>query len=259
MNAVAIQSFGFGEKLVRVLDRAGAAWFVANDVCSALEIGNSRQAVSRLEEDEKGVITNDTLGGAQDMTIISESGVYALIFTSRKAAAKQFRKWVTQEVLPAIRTTGRYELVAAEPSYAAPERPDELEQLRTKLAIAREARIVFGLRAARKAWQVVGLLPGLTDDIDDKPSAIWAPPSILGRVHQTVLDWLDARCEAAPGHRVRTVMLYDNYLDWARRADVSANDVVNLSTFGAVMTNLGVPAIRSNGMHRIGLRMKAIN
>ncbi|WP_018126127.1 BRO-like protein [Desulfovibrio oxyclinae] len=101
--------FDFDGSAVRVVMREDEPWFVAKDVCGVLDIGNSRQAVSRLEEDEKGVITSDTLGGSQKVSAVSESGLYALIFTSRKPEARRFRKWVTSEVLPAIRKHGRYE------------------------------------------------------------------------------------------------------------------------------------------------------
>lgn len=111
MSALALRSFGFGDQLVRVVDREDGAWFVGNDVCAALEIKNPRDAVSRLDDDERdGVGIADAMGRQQQMTIISESGVYALIFTSRKAVAVKFRKWVTGEVLPALRKTGRYEI-----------------------------------------------------------------------------------------------------------------------------------------------------
>lgn len=88
----------------------GEPWFVAKDVCDALEIENSRNATARLDEDEKGVSIVRTPSGEQQMTIVRESGLYNLIFQSRKPEAKAFRKWVTSEVLPSIRKTGRYEL-----------------------------------------------------------------------------------------------------------------------------------------------------
>ena len=103
-----LQLFNFGEAPVRIIDKTGNPWFVATDVCRVLEINNPRQATSRLDEDEKGVITNDTLGGGQEMTIISESGLYSLVLTSRKPQARAFKKWITSEVLPAIRKTGSY-------------------------------------------------------------------------------------------------------------------------------------------------------
>ena len=87
--------FSFESHAVRVVMRDGMPWFVAMDVCAALDIRNPRDAVARLEDDEKGVGTADTIGGAQEVGVVNESGLYALVFTSRKAAAKRFRKWVT--------------------------------------------------------------------------------------------------------------------------------------------------------------------
>lgn len=92
----------------RIIDRNGEPWFVLADVCAELEIANSRDAANRLDDDEKDVVNADTLGGSQRMTVINESGLYSLILTSRKAEAKRFKKWVTSEVLPSIRRTGRY-------------------------------------------------------------------------------------------------------------------------------------------------------
>lgn len=98
---------------VRVVMIDGEPWFVAVDVCRILEISNSRDAVARLDDDEKADvgITDTSSNGVQQrrtVTAISESGLYALIFTSRKPEAKKFRKWVTHEVLPSIRKTGAY-------------------------------------------------------------------------------------------------------------------------------------------------------
>ena len=92
---------------VRTVMKDGEPWFVAADVCSVLEHTNARMAVGRLDDDEKGVTNVDTPGGDQASLIVNESGLYNLIFTSRKPQAKAFRRWVTAEVLPAIRRTGR--------------------------------------------------------------------------------------------------------------------------------------------------------
>lgn len=96
----------FGQMRTTTID--GEPWFVAADVCRALEIGNSRQAVARLDDDEKGVISTDTLGGKQEITIINEPGLYTLVLGSRKPEAKAFKRWITHEVLPSIRKTGAY-------------------------------------------------------------------------------------------------------------------------------------------------------
>lgn len=112
--------FDFEETPVRAMQRDGVSWWVAADVCRVLELGNSRQAVSRLDDDERDTINmntvtnNDGIRGNPNATIINESGLYALILTSRKPAARRFRKWVTAEVLPALRREGGYALPKAE-------------------------------------------------------------------------------------------------------------------------------------------------
>lgn len=108
-----VQCFNFGDQPVRVMELDGQPWFVAADVCRVLDIANSRDAVAEFDDDEKGVATADTLGGKQKVLTVSESGLYTLIFKSRKPNAKAFRKWVTSEVLPAIRQQGRYEAAEA--------------------------------------------------------------------------------------------------------------------------------------------------
>lgn len=101
---------------VRVVsDEMGNPWFVASDVCAALGIGRTDDGVSRLDPDEKGAVSIRTLGGAQQMTVVNEAGLYDMILTSRKPAAKPFRRWVTSEVLPTLRRTGRYEMPGAVP------------------------------------------------------------------------------------------------------------------------------------------------
>lgn len=100
--------YNYNSKKVRVIEKDGEPWFVAKDICDVLEISNSRDAISRLDEDEKDVAIADTLGGMQSMTVISESGVYALIFTSRKPEAENFKRWITHEVIPSIRKHGGY-------------------------------------------------------------------------------------------------------------------------------------------------------
>ena len=102
--------FSFNGIPVRaVKDESGNPWFVAKDVCDVLEIKNSRDTLNKcLDEDERGVDIIYTPGGNQEMTIVSEAGLYSLILRSRKPEAKAFKRWVTHEVLPSIRKTGAY-------------------------------------------------------------------------------------------------------------------------------------------------------
>ncbi|WP_447885137.1 BRO-N domain-containing protein [Serratia fonticola] len=99
---------------IRAISIHGNPWFVAADVCNAIGIKHSASAMRALDSDEKGVHSMHTLGGQQDFTIISESGLYTLILRCRDAVTPgtipyRFRKWVTAEVLPAIRQTGVYQ------------------------------------------------------------------------------------------------------------------------------------------------------
>lgn len=96
----------FGEIRVEVINKE--PWFVSKDICDALGISNNRDALKNLDDDEKGVAKTYTPGGDQNLTIVNESGLYALIIRSNKPVARKFRKWVTSEVLPSIRKYGSY-------------------------------------------------------------------------------------------------------------------------------------------------------
>lgn len=98
----------FGQ--VRTIMQGGEPWFVAADVCKALEIPNVGQALTRLDDDEKmnTIISNDGNRGNPTRTLVSEAGLYSLVISSRKPEAKAFKRWITHEVIPAIRKTGGY-------------------------------------------------------------------------------------------------------------------------------------------------------
>ena len=149
--------FSFESHPVRSLLIDDAPWFVAADVCAALEIQNVSQALAQhTDADERAIFK---IGRQGDTNIINESGLYSLILGSRKAEAKKFKKWVTAEVLPAIRKTGRYEHPAsrsAQPNGLTAEHQDiikaavnqRLEELPpSKRAIA--ARVLWSSLSAK--------------------------------------------------------------------------------------------------------------
>jgi anti-repressor protein len=103
-----LQIFHYEGSEVRTVMIDGKPWWVLKDVCDILEIGNSGNVAARLDEDEKGIHTVDTLGGKQELTVISESGLYSTMLLSRKPEAKKFKRWITHEVIPAIRKHGGY-------------------------------------------------------------------------------------------------------------------------------------------------------
>lgn len=131
-NMQLYQNSQFGKLRVFVID--DQPWFIAKDVCDALDIGNPSQAVTRLDDDEKGITTNDTPGGNQESITVSEPGLYTLILTSRKPEAKAFKRWITHDVIPAIRRNG---------VYATPAAVEEMtpEELMAKALIAANATI----------------------------------------------------------------------------------------------------------------------
>lgn len=99
----------FGQ--VRSILRNGEPWFVAADVCRALEVANPSQAVARLDDDERAMFNigrSEATGGGGETNIINEPGLYSLVLGSRKPEARAFKRWITHEVIPAIRKTGSY-------------------------------------------------------------------------------------------------------------------------------------------------------
>ncbi len=133
-----LQTWNYENSEIRTVEKDGEPWWVLADVCKVLEISNSRNVSSRLETDEKGVTLVDTLGGTQQMTVINESGLYAVILRSDKPQAKPFRKWVTNEVLPSIRKHGAY--MTDQTLEQALTSPDFLIQLATQLKEEKEQR-----------------------------------------------------------------------------------------------------------------------
>jgi len=113
--------FDFDGQSVRVGGTPDEPWFIASDVCRVLDLENVSKAVDRLDEDEKrdDLTTSDSIGRTQLVLAVNESGLYSLIFTSRKQESKRFKKWVTSEVLPSIRKSGSYSALKITPDHIA--------------------------------------------------------------------------------------------------------------------------------------------
>ncbi|HFC8465904.1 TPA: Bro-N domain-containing protein [Neisseria subflava] len=115
-----VQSFNFNQNQIQVINKNGEAWFIASEVAAMLGYRDSYNMTRILDNDEKGTHNVSTLGGNQDVSVINESGFYHAAFKSRKPEVKPFRKWVTSEVLPAIRKTGGYQ-ITPKPTRALPD------------------------------------------------------------------------------------------------------------------------------------------
>lgn len=130
-----LQTFNFNVMPVRVVTVDGEPWFVATDVALILGYRDAANATRLLDEDEKGTQIVSTLRGPQELTVVSESGLYSLILRSRKEEARPFRKWVTAQVIPSIRRTGSYALT---PQRLLPQTLPEALRLAADLAEDRE-------------------------------------------------------------------------------------------------------------------------
>jgi prophage antirepressor-like protein len=133
--------FDFNENPVRVINMDGNPWFVASDVCRILEHTNTSVAIGRLDDDEKQQIDPKQYLGSvsnQDVTIISESGLYSLVLTSRKPEAKVFKKWLTSNVLPSIRKTGKYEIIPSQPVNTQLPQKDPMELLTNAITVSNQ-------------------------------------------------------------------------------------------------------------------------
>lgn len=112
MNDIMIfENTQFGE--LRTALKEGEPWFVAADVCRALELSDTSMTVSRLDADERATSPICTRGGTQQVTIINEPGLYSLVLGSRKPEARAFKRWITHDVIPALRKTGTYTMPTA--------------------------------------------------------------------------------------------------------------------------------------------------
>ena len=138
-----LQTFSFNNQLVRTVQLNNQPYWVLKDVCDVLELSNPTVVANRLEDDERAKFN---LGRQGEATVITESGLYAVILRSDKPNAKEFRKWVTSEVLPAIRKTGAY--LTDEKAYDITHNPQSLadlllqagEQLKQKEIIIQEMK-----------------------------------------------------------------------------------------------------------------------
>ena len=93
---------------LHIVERNSEPWFFTKDICDILNLGNPRSSVALLDADEKGVHIMDTPGGRQEVSIVSEPGMYSLVLKSRRPEAKEFKRWITHEVIPSIRKHGAY-------------------------------------------------------------------------------------------------------------------------------------------------------
>ena len=178
--------FAFEDRLVRAVNKEGAPWFVGKDVCEILHIKDYHQALDRLDDDERGGCTVPTPSGEQIMSIVSEPGVYRLIFTSRRPEAEHFKRWLAHEVLPTIRKTGQYRPAdqAAEASDPFALNAESAREIEIKLAMVNTAARIFGHERARAVWKQLGLVAPAEPEEGGKYEAMECLEYLLAAEHE---------------------------------------------------------------------------
>ena len=234
---------------IRVIMRLGDPWFVAKDACDCLDLGNVSQTCSRLDDDERGIISIDTPSGKQEMLIISEPGLYSLIGSSKKQEAKAFKRWVNHEVLPSIRKTGKYEAHPTVPSYMLESEEERAiawaeEHRQARLALEAKEREIKSLQAQKDVLRqdymplkgfCNGLIAkGLAVQTNGKPYVIGTLKTKLSSILQTVsakfgysiseetvvVDGVERK---TPYYHKDVCKMVENVItpQWLRRPDVS--------------------------------------
>jgi prophage antirepressor-like protein len=204
---------------------------VAADLAAVLDYSETAAMTRHLDDDEKGLSTVQTLGGPQEMTIISESGLYAAILKSRKPEARQFRRWVTGEVLPSIRKTGSYQMA------------DHARRTRDVFDVAGTVVKAQGLRGAARVKVARAVVQEIAPDLlhlVPEPAPKQTPDP--GELVAIVRDWLQQHGAALPElSEVRALVL--TRPDGARpqvsdfRRTQPAEYVISPYTFAEVICN----------------------
>ena len=209
-------SFDFNGNTVRVhVDKDGVTWFVAVDVCKALEIANARDAASSLDADEKKLVDFGCVGkgdGSKDkrkINVVNESGMYSLVLTSHKPEAKKFKKWITSEVLPKIRKTGKYDLAAEQDKFAA-----------IKAHLERSTQVQNSKRANGMNYRIGGV----------KEVVSWNYTNCLEQTGYAPKDWREyGRSEGLPAKYCQSAKEVLRHMDQVAACCMSMADDVMVS------------------------------
>lgn len=206
-----ILPYDFEDNLVRVVLIGGDPWWVASDVARVLGYAEAAKMTRNLDDDEKGLHIVATLGGEQQLSIISESGLFAAVLKSRREEAKKFRKWVTGTVLPELRRTGRYTLHEQDPPPTLPHEGQAVE-LQARVSVVRTALRLFGTRGARDIWVQLGLpvpIAHAKASAEDDPLALSVREWVADRSEVSVEEvcaGLDIVNEVSIGRRIGALL-----------------------------------------------------
>lgn len=218
----------FGE--IRTVTIDEEPWFVGKDVANALGYSNTRDAITKhVDDEDKGVAKCDTPSGKQNMSIINESGLYALIFGSKLESANRFKHWVTSEVLPSIRKHGAY--MTNEVIERTLTDPDYLIQLATALKEERQARKLAEekIEEQKPLVDFANQVSDTTDLIDMKTMAKLLKDNNINIGRNRLFEFL----------RIKKILMKDNqpYQQYVDAGYFKVNEYTYTNSFGQTKTN----------------------
>lgn len=201
----ALLSFQFKQESVRLVMIEEEPWFVAADLCAILGLSNVTMALRRLDDDQVTLNLIEGASNGKPVNIVSESGMWMLVLRSDKPEAVELRRWLSREVLPSLRKTGRYEVPGFDPP---PVQASDLDPTRLSVGVAvvREARRLFGPGAARVLWGQVGLPPVTPDSEglnDGDPFAEPLRAYLCSRAETTIQEAAEGIGIQHPDHSTR--------------------------------------------------------
>lgn len=229
-----LQIFNYHDNLIRTVERNGELWWVLKDVCATFGVRNHRDVASRLDDDEKGVAEIDTPGGVQNLSIVNQPGLYSALFSmqphqargipddlveKRKVQLKDFKRWVTHDVLPTINRTGGYmsptplspaQLIAAQAQLLVDmeKRMDEMQGATKALEAKVDTAIKAFSRPSEDHWK---------SDMDKAVKELcaeihWSLPKLQGKLYSELEDTancnINSRLSALRRRKKKTGMRY---------------------------------------------------
>ena len=248
---VAFEWQGEAIRVVMIDDRPN---WVAVDIAGALGYSRATNMVRMVPPHQKGTHEVSTLRGSQKLTVLTEGGVYRAVMNSERPEAEKFVDWLTDEVLPSLRATGRYEM----PGRVAIDQEGECDDdplladlsLEQRLALVNSARLIHGKKGAAAIWRRVGLPDPLEEDGVRLDLGAASDPRFT-----SINLWMDERCQFVPGHMEESSALHADYRLWCAN---NGHEVHGITAFGRHLNRRGVPGRKSGRVWRVGLKLKPV-
>ena len=254
----ALIAFEFQGNAIRTVMINNRPHWVAVDIAGVLGYAHAPHMVRLVPDHQKAVHQlpvrqMDRDGVKRNLTVLTEGGVYRCVMSSERPEAEAFVDWLTDEVLPSLRSTGRYEMPGADSGLdEIGDGSDLLEDLTFERAMSllHAARLIHGKRAAARVWSHIGL-----PDISERAEELAFADAAIDPAYACINGWLSARCDFVPGHQAQSSALYADYRLWCQTNGVACH---NVTRFGLHLRRRGLKGVKKGCIWRVGLLLKPV-